>query len=659
MSGSQKQMPAITPETPLTTLNGIGPERAAQLARLGCHTVGDLLFHRPRRYEDRRRFRAIRDLQPGESAIVRGQIVACGVKYWHKRTRSVFELIVDDGTARLHCRWWNMPYMQEYFATGDQVMVFGRPVSLKPFTMDHPETEVLQDGDEDLIHLNRIVPVYPLTEGLPQRWLRAFIFRLLENPLLRLPATPPVASEFPAHEQAVRWLHFPAVEDETVMARQRLALEEYFEFQLAIQGRRQRFNQQADGLPCGGNNHAIKPWLARLGFHLTEAQTRALRQIRQDMSGAHPMRRLLQGDVGSGKTVVAGGAMLMALESGFNAALMAPTEILADQHYRTFKRWFDPLGVPVVIQTGGRKELEECPAGGPPKVIIGTHALIESDLSMDPLGLVVIDEQHKFGVAQRERLVRKGRFPHLLVMTATPIPRTLGLTLYGDLDLTIIDQMPEGRGRVRTFVRTTDSLPKVWDFVRQQIADGRQTYVVYPLIEESETSTLKAVKKEFASIREQLASIEVGLLHGRLRAEEKDAVMAAFRSGTIQVLVATTVIEVGVDVPNATVMVIENADRFGLAQLHQLRGRIGRGSHTSYCVLVADASTPEAAERLKVLEQTHDGFKIAEADLAMRGPGEFLGRDQSGMPPFRFGDLAGDAALVARARVLAAKALGV
>lgn len=643
----------------MAELKGIGSERSAQLARLDCQTVGELLCHRPRRYEDRRRFRAVRDLQAGESAIVRGRILACGVKYWRHRTRSVFEMIVDDGTAHLHCRWWNMPYMQEYFTSGDQVMLFGRPVSLKPPTMDHPETEVIQDGDEDLVHLNRIVPVYPLTEGLPQRWLRAFIFRLLENPLLRLPSRPPATPDFPSHDQAVRWLHFPNEEDEAVKARQRLALEEFYEFQLAIQGRRHRFNQQAAGLSCGGNNHSIKPWLARLGFHLTDAQTRALRQIRQDMSGAHPMRRLLQGDVGSGKTVVAGGAMLMALESGFNAALMAPTEILADQHYRTFKRWFEPLGVPVVIQTGSRKELDECPAGGPPKVIIGTHALIESDLAMDPLGLVVIDEQHKFGVAQREKLVRKGLFPHLLVMTATPIPRTLGLTLYGDLDLTIIDQMPAGRGRVRTFVRTTGSLPKVWEFVRQQIAEGRQAYVVYPLIEESETSTLKAVKKEYACIREQLAPIEVGLLHGRLRAEEKDAVMAAFRSGTIQVLVATTVIEVGVDVPNATVMVIENADRFGLAQLHQLRGRIGRGAHTSYCVLVADTSTPEAAERLKVLEQTHDGFKIAEADLALRGPGDFLGHDQSGLPPFRFGDLAIDGALVEKARVLAAQALHV
>jgi ATP-dependent DNA helicase RecG len=367
---------------------------------------------------------------------------------------------------------------------------------------------------------------------------------------------------------------------------------------------------------------------------------------------------LLQGDVGSGKTAVAGCCALMAIESGYNVALMAPTEILAEQHYQTFKRWFEPLGIEVQLQTGSHKSAGSAASGRKnqsPVFTIGTHALIESGFAFERLGLVIIDEQHKFGVTQREQLVRKGNYPHLLVMTATPIPRTLGLTLYGELDVSVIDELPAGRGRIKTFVRDADKLPKVWEFIREKLAAGRQAYVVYPRVEEAGVNGLKAVTKEFENLRKTFAPYPVGLLHGRLPGVEKERVMAGFRAGTIKVLLATPLIEVGVDVPNATVMLIENAEQFGLAQLHQLRGRIGRGAHDSFCILVAAAKSAESRQRLRVLEETSDGFRIAEADLKLRGPGELLGQQQSGLPDFRFGNLVEDLELIKLACDLSAQ----
>jgi ATP-dependent DNA helicase RecG len=370
------------------------------------------------------------------------------------------------------------------------------------------------------------------------------------------------------------------------------------------------------------------------------------------MSGAHPMRRLLQGDVGSGKTAVAACSALMAIESGFNVALMAPTEILAEQHFRNFQKWFEPLGIKVELQTGSRK-IVQSPRSKVQSLFIGTHALIESGFVIENLGLVIIDEQHKFGVAQREQLVRKGNYPHLLVMTATPIPRTLGLTLYGDLDVSVIDELPSGRGKIKTFVRETEKLPKVLEFIREKLSGGRQAYVVYPRVEDSGAKELKAVVTEFENLKKSLAPFRVGLLHGRLKSAEKENVMADFRANKIHVLLSTSLIEVGVDVPNATIMLVENAEMFGLAQLHQLRGRIGRGAHESFCILISNAKNVEARGRLKILEETNDGFKIAEADLKLRGPGELLGREQSGLPKFRFGNLAEDLELVRQSRELA------
>ncbi|MBN9692150.1 MAG: ATP-dependent DNA helicase RecG [Verrucomicrobia bacterium] len=666
-------------ESPVAVISGVGPDRRQLLERLGIHSVRDLLWHAPRRHEDRRRFSPIRDLALADTVTVRGKVVAAGVNRF-RSGKSVFQLIVDDGTGRLHCRWWNLPFLERVFAVGDDLLVFGKVNSVRPRTMDHPETEKVLSGEEEQVHLNRLVPVYPLTEGLTQRVLRGLTWRALErfadlltepHPALKVtdhhvrPAVESGGSQLtlearplPALAEAIRRVHFPNEPWEADLARQRLALDEFVELQIVIQRRRRRLEAKARALPCSGDNRWMRPFLARLGFDLTSAQQRVLREIRSNLGGQVPMRRLLQGDVGSGKTLVAAGAALMTLESGFSVAVMAPTEILAEQLYRNFRRWFLPLGLSVELRTGqhqtdSRMELPldgSNPQKDGPTVTVGTHALIQSGFVPQQLGLVIIDEQHKFGVAQREELLRKGHFPHLLVMTATPIPRTLGLTLYGDLDVSVLDELPGGRKRIRTHVRTPDALPKVWAFLRRELEAGRQGYVVYPRVEESESDDVKAVTSEYRRLQPELAPFRVGLLHGQLPPEAKESVMNEFRSGFLQVLVATTVVEVGVDVPNATVMVIEEAGQFGLAQLHQLRGRIGRGAQESHCILIAGERTPEAEARLKILEKTTDGFEIAEADLQLRGPGELVGRQQSGVPDFRFGDLRRDRGLVELAR---------
>src|SRR5277367_4883879 len=569
----------------------------------------------------------------------------------------MFECVFDDGTARLHCRWWQaQPWMENWYAVGREFLIFGKPDSLKPRNMDHPETEFVEASEDDFIHVNRIVPIHPLTDGLTARVMRTLVWRTLEKFENEI-AEPEIKLDlkiFPARVNAVRMIHFPEELTHVEIARQRLALDEFVALQFQIQSRRKKFEALSKALPCAGDNRLMKPFLVKLGFKLTEAQTKVLREIRHDMGGAHPMRRLLQGDVGSGKTAVAACSALMAIESGFNVALMAPTEILAEQHFRNFHNWFEPLGIEVELQTGSRK-IVQSPKSKVQSLFIGTHALIESGFAIENLGLVIIDEQHKFGVAQREQLVRKGNYSHLLVMTATPIPRTLGLTLYGDLDVSTIDELPGGRGAIKTFVRATDKLPKVLEFIREKLAAGRQTYVVYPRVEDSGAKELKAVVTEFENLEKMLAPFRVGLLHGRLKSAEKENVMADFRANKIHVLLSTSLIEVGVDVSNATIMLVENAEHFGLAQLHQLRGRIRRGAHESFCILISDAKNLEARERLKILEETNDGFKIAEADLKLRGPGELLGCEQSGLPNFRFGNLADDLDLIRQARELAAK----
>ena len=648
-------------DRPLREVRGIGTERQEQLAKLKLFTVGDLLLNRPKRYEDRRHYQKISSVKKGESTAVHGKIIAQGVKRFRRRRGSVYEFVMDDGSAHLNCRWWNLPFMERYFKVGDEVCVYGRVVGLKPPTIDHPETEVVVAGEENSVHLHRIVPVYRLTEGLPQRWLRALMWRVIDQWVDEIADLNPelLNDNFPPRPDAVQMIHFPGEWEDLELGRERLALDELIGLQQNFKRRRAKMRALAQALPCGGDNRLIKPFLAELGFELTGSQTEVLKEIRHDMTAGEPMRRLLQGDVGSGKTVVAGVAALMAMESGYNAVIMAPTEILAEQHFDNFRRWFEPLGLSVNLRTGSRKVDDEPDLLRPAadstagSLTVGTHALFQRSFAVDRLGLVVIDEQHKFGVAQREALVKKGNYPHLLVMTATPIPRTLGLTLYGDLDVSSITELPGGRGRIRTFVREADKLPKVWDFIRDQLREGRQAYVVYPRLEDSDLKKgLKAVVDEFERLRKLYPDVRFGLLHGRMKGDEKNAIMGGFQAGEIQVLVATTVVEVGVNVPNATVMLIENAEQFGLAQLHQLRGRIGRGAHESFCVLVADKTKEGVWERLKVMTETTDGFRIAEEDLKLRGPGDMLGSEQSGDVDFRFADLTYDLPLIQKARNL-------
>ncbi|MGB0550902.1 MAG: ATP-dependent DNA helicase RecG, partial [Limisphaerales bacterium] len=558
----------------------------------------------------------IKRLAKGDTATVAGPIVAAGVKRM-RGGRSLFEFIIDDGSARLHCRWWNMPYMNRYYKTGDTVHVHGKLSSEKPRSMDHPEAEVAEEGEE-FIHLKRVVPVYRLTEGIKQRWLRAVMWRAVEGYAEQMIDERESwlagdDSHWLPLPEAFKAVHFPEDLEQAEMARERLALEEFIRFQIQIQEKRKRFRSTIQALDCTGDDRLVKPYIEGLGFTLTGAQQRAWEDVARDMAGSFPMRRLLQGDVGSGKTAVAACAALRAIESGFSAVVLAPTEILAEQHYRVFGNWFSPLGITVHLHTGSKKTLGEIDPAQRElgmgdeallPVVVGTHALVEEGFALENIGLAIIDEQHKFGVEQRKKLVKKGRYPHVLVMTATPIPRTLGLTVYGDLDCSVIDELPPGRGRVRTFVRTPDSLPKVWEFIREKIVEGRQAYIVYPRVDDQGSGNLKAVNQEFDAVREQLAPHTVGLLHGRLKSDEKEAVIGGFLSGEIKALLSTSVIEVGVDIPNATIMLIENADRFGLAQLHQLRGRIGRGSHESFCILVAEDATEEGQHRLAVMENS-------------------------------------------------------
>jgi ATP-dependent DNA helicase RecG len=662
-------------DEPLTTLTGVGEARAALLERLGLRTVGDLLLHAPRRYEDRTHKKAIHDLVLQETTAVQGVIQAMGVKSWRQGTGNLFEIILSDGQDRLHCRWWNQPYLEKQFAVSQSLLVYGRISSVRPRTMDNPEFEPLEEAEAQ-IHLGRVVPVYPLTEGIRQRWLRSLIWHALADhagsiesswgDLRRqaeavtgkpMPVSGALLAVLPDRREAIRQLHFPATLAAATTARQRLALEELLDLQVELRRRRQRLVAGAPGRACPSDNRLIKPFLARLGFKPTAAQVRVLREIRADLSHAVPMRRLLQGDVGAGKTLVAACAALMTIEAGVSVVIMAPTEILAEQHFRTFERWFQPLGVPVELRTASRRVEADVPAQEP-RLRVGTHALLSAGAAPDNLGLVVIDEQHKFGVAQREALVRQGVYPHLLVMTATPIPRTLGLTVYGDLDVSVLDELPPGRGVIRTFVRGPEKLPQVWQFIREKLQAGRQAYVVYPRLEESDTAaSIKAAAEELGVVSQAMAPFQVRLLHGRLPAEEKERIMREFAANQVQVLVATSVVEVGLDVPNACVLLVDGAERFGLAQLHQLRGRIGRGGHSSWCVLLARQMTVEARHRLRVLEETADGFRIAEEDLRLRGPGELLGQAQSGLPPFRFAELKTDHDLVVLAAWLATHAL--
>ena len=522
--------------------------------------------------------------------------------------------------------------------------------------MDHPEFEVIENDEEISIHFRRIAPIYPATEGLSQRALRSIIYRLLnEISDAPLETLAPGGLVHGKRCDAIRGIHFPENWEARDAAREHLVLSEFFAMQMLIASRRSDATIRVGGAHCG-TGVLLDKFHKALPFELTGAQSKVIVEIRRDLAARHPMNRLLQGDVGSGKTVVAIAAMLLAIEAGYQAAFMAPTQILAEQHYTVLRRWLEPLGVRMALRTAARQEESFLPlvAGDEnADVIVGTHALLYDTVSFSNLGLVIIDEQHKFGVAQRARLTAREPAPDVLVMTATPIPRTLTMTIYGDLDVSIIDEMPRNRGKIVTAVRDKSKLGEVLSFLRTQLQAGRQLYLIYPLIDESEKLNVKAASAEYELWRERLHPYRCELLHGRIPAAEKQEIMERFRRGETNSLISTTVIEVGVDVSNATVMLVENAERFGLAQLHQLRGRIGRGEHKSYCVVLTSDQSKETSVKLAVLERTNDGFEVAEADWELRGPGDLLGTAQSGLPVLKIGNLKSDAGLMRRARAAA------
>jgi ATP-dependent DNA helicase RecG len=651
-----------TLETEVQYVKGVGEKLAQVLSKLNIYTLGDLLFHLPRRYEDRRHFRKIAHARVGEAVTVSGRLVT--VDNVKVRNLTLTKAYLDDGSGVLELVWYNQPYMKENLnkLRNSQIVAYGiikeSPYGLQ---METPEWEDLPDGadPDSLLSVNRIVPIYPLTEGVRQKRMRQIIWNAVQHAHLAPEILPRSVRErvgLMPLPQALQQIHFPDSEQVIEPARQRLVFEEFFLLQLGVGLQRQRTRQER-GIAMRIDADRLNEMLHRIvPFELTNAQKRVIGEIWSDMAQPHPMNRLLQGDVGSGKTIVAAAAILAAVDNQYQAAIMAPTEILAEQHYINLHRLFQPLGISVELLVGRlsnkqRQQARERIATGRGMVAVGTHALIQEGVSFARLGLAIVDEQHRFGVLQRAALRDKGIMPHVLVMTATPIPRTLTLTLYGELDVSVIDELPPGRKPVRTYWKTPEERLKVYAGVRKLVEEGRQAYVICPLIDESDKLQVRAAEEMAEHLQKDVfPDLRVGLLHGRMKPAEKEAVMDAFRAGEMDILVSTTVIEVGVDVPNAAVIVIEDADRFGLAQLHQLRGRVGRSDHQAYCILIANPKSEDGQRRLEIMARTNNGFLIAEEDLRIRGPGEIYGTRQSGMPSFRVADLVKDMRLLEVAR---------
>lgn len=638
---------------PVTVIDGVGGVTARRLQTLGAATVHDLLYLFPRRYDDYSLLKPINRLEYGEQVTVIGTI-------WETRARRtrtnqvIVQSIINDGTETIQATWFNQPWLADQLAAGSQVVLSGTVEQyLGRKVFNSPEWEPLS---EDLLRTGRIVPVYPLTKGLNANKMRQIMKEVVDKYASRVPDPLPEAvrerQNLPSLPEALFHIHFPENREALFSARRRLAFDELLLLQLGMLGQRRQW-QLDPAQPLTGGEEALHSFIDSLPFQLTGAQQRVIDEIRADMARDVPMNRLLQGDVGAGKTVVAAAAMVIAAANGTQAALMAPTEILAEQHYQGLSKLLSELGLTMRLLTGStvnseRQEIYSGLADGSIDLIVGTHALIQEAVTFHNLGLAVIDEQHRFGVDQRAALRDKGvsgsngqsRNPHLLVMSATPIPRTLALSLYGDLDLSTLDEMPPGRQEIRTRWIRPSERERSYAFVRGQVQKGRQAYVICPLVEESDKIEAKAAVEEYTRLQNEVfPDLKLGLLHGRMRSDEKEAVMRDFYRGDIDILVSTSVIEVGVDVPNSTVMVIEGANRFGLAQLHQFRGRVGRGEHQSYCLLISDAVNGDVEERLTALEQSNDGFQLAEKDLELRGPGEFFGRRQSGLPELRLASL--------------------
>jgi ATP-dependent DNA helicase RecG len=658
--------------TPLTYVKGVGPARAAMLQAKGLVTVEDLLGYVPFRYEDRSNMKTVAQLAPGEMATVIADVISTKMSGFKRRNLGMFEVRFSDSSrAILVGKWFHGGYLANVITEGMKLALFGK-VEFDSYsgelTMLHPEFEVLSADDEDgeaALHVGRVVPIYEGAGKMTTRVLRTITHRILQE----VSPEPDVLPQYlrdrlklPERWKAIRDVHFPPPDSDLRLLNSfrspgqfRLIFEEFFWLECGVALKRSKA-RTLPGIAFELNERVREQIKTMLPFKPTGAQKRVLKEIADDMSAPRPMNRLMQGDVGSGKTIVAAEAAVIAIENGYQVAVLAPTEILATQHGLYFKQILSKLGYVTLLLTGSftareKAQLKKLIAEGLAHVVIGTHAILEKDVEFKKLGLAIVDEQHRFGVMQRLGLLQKGVHPDVLVMTATPIPRTLAMTLYGDLDVSVIDELPPGRKPIVTKHATSDRVESVYSFLKQQVDEGRQAYVVYPVIEESETQAMKAAQQMYEHLsKEVFPTLSVGLMHGRLGSEEKERVMQEFKAGRVQILVSTTVIEVGVDVPNASVMVIEQAERFGLSQLHQLRGRVGRGAAQSYCILVTEKMNDTAKHRIRTLVESTDGFYISEMDLKLRGPGEFFGTKQSGLPSLRVANILRDGEILEIAR---------
>jgi ATP-dependent DNA helicase RecG len=657
--------------TPIQYVKGVGPKLAQLFEKKGIRTVEDALYFIPRCYEDRRNLKKISELKAGRKETGFGEIVLSGMAFYQNNRRRVFEAVVGDGSGAITLKWFhgNERYLRDRFKKGRRLIFSGEVRWFKDHReIHHPDVEMV-DGDieKDYLNFKRIVPIYSETEGLHQRTLRRLMKAVLDGYADELRS--PIPQEILERQdlidfrEAFRRVHFPPDGEsmETLNlhrsdGHRRIIFDEFFFLELGL-ALKKKGTALETGISFRAEGYLSQRLLNQLSFQLTPAQERVWAEIKEDLKRPHPMNRLIQGDVGSGKTVVALLACLYVIECGYQAAIMAPTEVLTEQHYLNLHRWVEPLGVNVALLTSSikgseREDLYDRIRRGDVQLIIGTHAVIQEAVEFHRLGLAIIDEQHKFGVVQRGLLKKKGESPDVLVMTATPIPRTLAMTIYGDLDVSVIDEMPPGRMPVETKVFPESAREKVYRILEEEVRKSRQAFIVYPLVEESEKLDLRDATRMAEHLQNDIfPELRVGLLHGRMKSDEKEAIMMEFKEGRIQILVATTVVEVGIDIPNASVMVVEHAERFGLSQLHQLRGRIGRGRYPSKCILLAEyRSSEEAKVRLRAMERTNDGFQIAEEDLSLRGPGEFFGIRQSGFPDFRVGHLIRDTPILIEAR---------
>lgn len=623
--------------TPVQYLKGVGPKVAKLLGKLGVETVLDLLYFFPREYEDRRHPIPLNRLKVGDQVVfVKGEVKSVH----HQQTRrrfSILKVMIGDHTGEVPVVFFNQPYLASYFKPGMKLLLSGK---LEINLYDGGFQLSARDYEIDCGEVPGIVPIYPLTEGLYPRNLRNLMKRTLNECLGQV--------QDEEIRNAITILHFPDDPKKIEAARNRIVFEEFFVFQLGLGLKRQKVREEK-GPAMNIPENSLNAFIANLPFNLTNAQQKVLNEIKTDLAAEKPMNRLLQGDVGSGKTIIAALSALIAVRNGYQAAIMAPTEILAEQHYDKLQKLLPELKIELVTgTTQGKKEIKEIEDIG---IVIGTHALIEDKVKFKKLGVAIIDEQHRFGVLQREKLQKKGIFPHCLFLTATPIPRSLALMVYGDLDRSVIDELPPGRTPIKTYLVPESKRPGAYQFIRKQVEESRQVFVVCPLVEESEKLDLKAAQEEAKKLQtEVFPELKVALIHGRMKAEDKNRIMGDFKEKRVDILVSTTVIEVGIDIPNASVMVVEHAERFGLSQLHQLRGRIGRGAAESFCFLMGNPKTAEAKQRLTAMVKTADGFKIAEADLKLRGPGDFLGVRQAGLPEFRLADIMKDQKILEDAR---------